>query len=151
MISKLVNIMKKTLIILTALLLFTNCFSQEFKNYELKRLKSFGLNTKPNELSNSINYLNLDTILEKDKERRTKKTLGIVFTSLSALTTAFGVMVISGSKNDQEGVGESIGSMFVAMGVIELGVSIPLFISSNKRKNERDRLIEIYKSTDKLN
>tara|TARA_R110000868_G_scaffold16056_6_gene72605 strand:- start:94623 stop:94826 length:204 start_codon:yes stop_codon:yes gene_type:complete len=67
------------------------------------------------------------------------------------LTTAFGVMVISGSKNDQEGVGESIGSMFVAMGVIELGVSIPLFIASNKRKNERDRLIEIYKSTDKLN
>jgi hypothetical protein len=143
--------MKKTLIILTALLLFTNCFSQEFKNYELKRLESFGLNAKPNEPSNLINYLNFDAILEKDKERRTKKTLGIVFTSLSALTTAFGVMVISGSKNDQEGVGESIGSMFVGIGVIELGVSIPLFLSSNKRKNERDRLIEIYKYKAKLN
>jgi hypothetical protein len=38
----------------------------------------------------------LDTILEKIKERRTKFRDSF-FTSLSALTTAFEVMVISGS------------------------------------------------------
>jgi hypothetical protein len=62
----------------------------------LKRLESFGLN-KPNEKSNSINYLNLDTILEKIKKEE-QKNFRNSFTSLSALTTAFGVMVISGSK-----------------------------------------------------
>ena len=55
-------------------------------------------------------------------------------------------MVISRSKNDQEGVGQSIGTMFVVAGAIELGISIPLFISSKKRKKERDKLIEYYKT-----
>jgi hypothetical protein len=138
--------MKKTLITLTILLLSTICFSQTFKNYELKRLNSFEINLNSIDLNNTTDYLNLKAILEKDKKRRTNKTAGIILTSLSALTTTFGIMVISRSKNDQEGVGQSIGTMFVVAGAIELGVSIPLFISSKKRKKERNKLIEYYKT-----
>ena len=138
--------MEKTLITLTILLLSTICFSQTFKKYELKRLNSFEINLNSIDLNDSTDYLNLKAILEKDKKRRTNKTAGIILTSLSALTTTFGIMVISRSKNDQEGVGQSIGTMFVVAGAIELGVSIPLFISSKKRKKERDKLIEYYKT-----
>ena len=130
---------------LTILLLSNICFSQTFKDYEFKRLNSFEINLNSIDLNNSTDYLNLKTILEKDKKRRTNKTVGIILTSLSALTTTFGIMVISNSKNDQEGVGQSIGTMFVVAGAIELGISIPLFISSKKRKKERNKLIEYYK------
>ncbi|WP_369049372.1 hypothetical protein [Tenacibaculum sp. UWU-22] len=138
--------MNRTVITLSILFLSTIGFSQTFKNYELKRLSSFEINFNSINLNNSTDYFNLKTILGKDKKRRTNKTVGIVLTSLSALTTTLGIMVISGSKNAQEGVGESIGMMFVATGVIELGISIPLFISSNKRKKERNKLIEYYKN-----
>lgn len=138
--------MKNTLITLTILLTCTVCFSQNLKNCEIKRLNSFEINLNSIDLNNSTDYLNLKTILEKDKKRRTNKAVGIVLTSLSALTTTFGIMVISGYKNDQEGVGQSIGTMFVVAGAIELGVSIPLFISSKKKKKERNKLIEYYKT-----
>lgn len=32
----------------------------------------------------------------------------------------------------------------MVVGVIELGISIPIFISSKKRKKERNELIELY-------
>jgi hypothetical protein len=34
--------------------------------------------------------------------------------------------------------------MFIAAGIVQLGVSA-LFVSSNKRKKDRDKLIELYK------
>jgi hypothetical protein len=41
--------------------------------------------------------------------------------------------IISSSRNDQEGLGQTIGTMFIAAGIVQLGVSA-LFVSSNKRK-----------------
>jgi hypothetical protein len=64
---------------------------------------------------------------------------------LTILSTAFGVKLISDNKNSEEGVGHSIGVMFVTGGVISAGISVPLFISSSKRKKERDKLLELYK------
>ena len=138
--------MKKTLIVSAILLFSTICFSQNFKTYEFKRLNSFEINLDAIDLNYSTDYLKLKTILEKDKKRRTNKTAGIILTSLSALTTTFGFVLISNHKNDEEGVGQSIGTMFVVAGAIKLGVSIPLFISSKKRKKERNKLIEYYKT-----
>ncbi len=128
-------------------LIFTSniCSTQTFNQKENKRLDSFGINMNNIDLYNQSNYLNLETILLKDKKRRTNKTFGIVLTSLSALTTTFGAIVFANSRDDEEGVAQSIGTMFVAIGAIELGISIPLFISSSKRKNERNKIIENYK------
>jgi hypothetical protein len=137
--------MQRATITLIVLLIFNNCFSQTFKNYEIKRLKTFEINTESIELNNSVNYLDLKAILEKEQKRKTNKTLAIVLTSLSALTMTYGAKIITSSKDDQEGLGGSIGIMIMTAGVVELGVSIPLFISSNKRKKERDNLIELYK------
>ncbi len=127
------------------ILTFNICSAQTFNQKENKRLDSFGINMNNIDLYEQNNYLNLETILLKDKKRRTNKTFGIVLTSLSALTTTFGAIVFANSRDDEEGVAQSIGTMFVAIGAIELGISIPLFISSSKRKKERNELIENYK------
>lgn len=137
--------MKKTLTTLITLLLLTNGFSQTYKEYELRRLNSFGIHLDSVEINNAAKPLNISAILEKEKKRRTNKTSAIVLTSLSVLTTTYGALLFSASKNEQEGLGKSISLMVMTVGVIELGTSIPLFISSNKRKKERDKLIELYK------
>jgi len=135
----------KLLSILFLLLLSANTFAQTFKNREIKRLNSFGIDLTSIDLNEETNYLNLETILKKEKKRRTNKTVGIALTTLGLLTTGFGTALIVNSKDQEEGLPQSIGTMFVAMGVVELGISIPIFIATSKRKKERDKLIRIFK------
>jgi hypothetical protein len=132
--------------------IFNICSAQTFEQKEIKRLNSFEINLNNIDLNDQSNYLNLKTILEKERKRRTNKTFGIILTSLGALTTTFGTLVIANSKDDNNGVigqsngiGQSIGAMIIAVGAIELGISIPLFISTSKRKKERDELVLKYK------
>jgi hypothetical protein len=46
------------------------------------------------------------------KKKKTNKTLVLYLTSLSALTMTYGAKIISSSRNDQEGLGQTIGTMF---------------------------------------
>ena len=135
--------MKNILLIFLILISFKN-YSQNFKEKELKKIESFGINLTEFDHNEKrvINDWNL--ILEKEKRRKNNKTVGIILTSLSVLSTTFGAKILSESKNDEEGVGQFIGSMFVAGGIINAGISVPLFISSSKRKKERNKLIELY-------
>lgn len=123
--------------------------AQNFSNKEINRLNSFRVSLNNIDLNDQNSYLDLEKILEKEKKRRTNKFFGIALTSLSALTTTFGGIVIANSKDDQEGVGQSVGTMFVVIGIAELGISIPLFISTKKRKKERNKLIEKYNQNQK--
>lgn len=138
--------MQKVIVTLIVLFIFSNSFSQTFKKYEIKRLNKFEINTDSLALNNSLNYLNLKAILMHEQKRKTNKTVAIVLTTLSALTMTAGAEIFSKSRNSQEGLGQSIGTMFIAAGVIELGITVPLFISSNKRKKDRNELIELYKN-----
>ncbi|SHG98387.1 hypothetical protein SAMN05444372_112113 [Flavobacterium micromati] len=137
--------MKKTLLTLSMLLVFNNCISQSFKKYELRRLSSFEIETETNDIYQTKNYLDLKNILEKEQIQRTRKTEAIIFASLSILTTAFGAITYSNSRNAENGIGQSIGTLFMGIGVVKSGISIRLFVSSNKRKKQRDELIESYK------
>jgi NADH:ubiquinone oxidoreductase subunit K len=130
---------------LSIILVFNNCISQSFKKYELKRLNAFKIKNETTDIYNSENYLYLKDILEKEQKQITRKTGGIIFTSLSILITALGARIYSNSRNAENGIGQSIGTLFMAVGIVELGISIPIFISSNKRQKERDKLIESYK------
>ncbi|MDV7187916.1 hypothetical protein R3X25_11545 [Lutibacter sp. TH_r2] len=136
--------MKNYLLILLSFISMNN-YSQILNERKLNKIESFGINlTNFNQNEQKvINDWNL--ILDKDWKRKKTKTAGIVFTSLSILSTAFGAKLISDNKNSEEGVGHSIGVMFVTGGVISAGISVPLFISSSKRKKERDKLIKLYK------
>jgi len=137
--------MKNILLIFLILISFKN-YSQNFKEKELKKIESFGINLTEFDFNEKkvINDWNL--ILKKEKKRKKNKTIGIVLTSLSALTTAFGIYVISNTRNEGEGesFGDVIGGMAIAVGVIEGGISIPLYISSSKRRKERNKLIKLY-------
>lgn len=138
--------MKQSLVILVALFVCTNSFSQDFKNYEIKRLKSFGINPDTTEFNFAANYLDFKTILKKERKRRTNKTVGIIFASVGAITVISGLNNRSTSTDEQGGgIGQFIQDLFIGVGVIELGVSVPLFISSHKRKKERDKLIQLYR------
>ena len=81
----------------------------------------------------------------KDRKRKITKTTAIIFTSLSILSTTFGAKLITDNKNSEEGVGQSIGTIFIAGGVASAGISIHLFNFTSKRKKERNKLIELYK------
>ena len=87
----------------------------------------------------------LNKILILEKKRRKNKRTGIILTSLSVLTTAYGIIALSYDKsNDGTGraIQETIGGISLGLGVVSAGISIPIFKSSKKRKNERDKLIE---------
>ena len=55
-----------------------------------------------------------------------------------------GSKIISENRNAEEGLGKTIGEMFVAGGITSAGISVPLFISTSKRKKERNELIKKY-------
>ncbi len=132
----------KFLILLT--LFFLNSYSQVLNEKDLNKIESFGIIQTDFNLNDKIVINDWNLILEKDKKRKTNKTVGIIFTALSIFSTTLGAKLISENKNSQEGLGQSIGTMFVVGGIINLGISVPLFISSSKRKKERDKLIELY-------
>ena len=136
----------KKLLIFTTLLVSLNCFSQTFKNFEIKKLNSFGINIDSIDLSNNVNQLNLKAILKKDRRMRKNKTAGIILTSLSVLSTSFGILILSRKNVTGEGeaFNELFGGMFIGGGVLGGGISIPLFNSSKRRRKERNKLIKFY-------
>lgn len=137
----------KKIILFVLLLLTFGLQGQNLTEKQLNKLKTYGIPTKKFDYNNEIIQANLKLILLKDKKRKTNLVTGIVFSSLTIATTAFGAKIIDNSKNNEEGLGQAIGSMFIAGGIIELGISVPFYISSHKRKKERDNIIQMYQSS----
>jgi len=121
---------------------------QELKPKQIQKIENFGI--EYNRLRNeNIDYNNnFSEILKLDRKRKKNKTIGYVFSSLGLLTATGGILLLTNIKsnpnNDMDEAGAYqalIGGFFTSIGVIEIGVSIPLFISSKKRKKERNQEI----------
>ncbi len=136
--------MKSVFLLIVVLISYTNTTAQNFNKKEIKKLNSFQIDLQQIDFNKPENKLNLDLILKKDRLRKANKNWAIVLVSLSALTTASGIKLLSESNDDIEGLAGAMGAMLTVGGVISGGVSIPLFISSKKRKNERDKLIKLF-------
>lgn len=103
-------------------------------------MKSFGIDYEQIIGDNASYSDELRLILEKDRMYNKNKTVGFALGGLGILTAAGGILIIS--ERDGNGLSRAIvGGGIIALGAIEMGVSIPLFSSSNKRKKERDKLI----------
>lgn len=123
--------------------------AQELKQRELKKISKLGIETV--HINNYGEQLTNDfrDILRADRKRKTNKTVGIILTSLSALSIGSGVLVSSGQEgsfwheNPFRGL---VGGILIGTGAIEGGIGIPLLFVSKKRKRERDRLIKEYRA-----
>lgn len=138
--------MKKKLVVLF-IFVFNFCFSQAqtLKKSELRKLSTFGINLNSANLDDQSKYLNLIHLLKAERKRKKNKCVGIILTSFSALSTLYGTRIISNAKGgDAEPFGNIIGGVFIGFGVVNAGISVPLFIAANKHKKERNRLISLY-------
>lgn len=126
--------------------------SQKLKQKELNMISQLGIDTV--NLNNYDNKVTKDfrNILRADRKRKSNKTVGIIFSSLSAISLGLGTAILAtpveseGHENAFRGL---IGSFAIVTGAIEGGIGIPLLFVSKKRKSERDLLIKEYKGQPK--
>lgn len=131
-------------------LLFTAIgYGQTLSPNQIKKIESFGINYNLLATENQNIEADFLEIIEKEQKRKKNKKSGYVFGSLGVLTITSGILVLSKvDHNDtQDNLSEAdslltvLGGFVTAVGAIELGISIPLFVSSKKRKKERNALI----------
>ncbi|MFY0629601.1 MAG: hypothetical protein JXR05_04415 [Flavobacteriaceae bacterium] len=120
--------------------------AQTLSEKKIDKLNGLSINTDRLNLNDITIQKSLNEILKLDRKRKTNKTLGIVFTSISAIGIITGLLMVS-SGNTLEGghdFATPIGGIMIAGGVAYGGISIPFWISSNKRKKERDKLMKLF-------
>lgn len=141
---------KKITTSLVIALLFTLVGNGQTLNpNQIKKIESFGINYNLLTTENQNIETDFLEIIKKEQKRKKNKTLGYIFGSLGVLTTTSGILVLSkvDNNNTQDNLNEGdalltvFGGIVAAVGAIELGVSIPFFVSSKKRKKERNALI----------
>jgi len=121
--------------------------SQSLSNKNILKLNKLDIKIKKLNYKDVNIQNDLNEILFLDKKRRRNKRTGIILTSLSILTTSFGIIALTHDKaNDGTGRAyqELIGGMSLGLGIVSGGITIPIFNSAKKKKKERDKLIEKY-------
>ena len=144
--------MKNKILLLSLILLSITVNSQEFKEKEITKIENFGIDFESLNKSDPNIQQDLNSILLHNKKRRRRKTAAIILGSLSAVTTSIGIIQVAkkgdesnaSRRNEAEAYENLIGSFLIAVGTIEAGIAIPLFISSKKKKRKRNELIKIY-------
>ena len=118
--------------------------AQTLSDEEIKSFEKFGLHLSAIDFQNETTNSDFQAIIFNDERRKRTKAYGFVFSSLGVVSTAFGIGMIESGRNQQEGLVQSIGGLFVGVGAANFGIAIPLFITSHKSKKRRDRLLELY-------
>jgi len=116
--------------------------AQNLNEMEIYQLKELHINFEKVNLTDYNTQLNLQSILDLDRTRKTNKTFAIIFTSLSALSLILGGAIIS--KKNESIIAQALGDVILTGGIIFSGISIPFWVSSGKRKKQRDRLIKLF-------
>ena len=91
--------MKTKLKIISLLSFFTVILQgQELKPKQIQKIERF--NIEYNRLENKNNGNDFLEILKKERQRKTNKTIGYVFSSLGLLTTTGGILILSNIKSN---------------------------------------------------
>ena len=81
-------------------------------------------------------------ILENDRKYKTNKTAGFVLGGLGLASTIGGILIMDNGNGN--GLSRTIvGGGTTVLGLTGMGISIPLFTTSNKRRKERDKMISV--------
>jgi hypothetical protein len=128
----------KRIILLISIFSFLNGFTQDFSEKEIAKLNKLNIKTESLNLNDFNIQKDLNEILNLERKRKTNKTFGIILTTLSLATITAGIIEVS-KKND---LNQTLGTVGIVAGIIEGGISIPLWKSSKKRKKERDELLK---------
>lgn len=121
--------------------------AQELKQRELNKISKLGINTGDLNIYDEQLTQDFRDILRANRKRKSNKTVGIILTSLSAISLGLATAVLATpveSEGHESAYRGLIGTFFIATGVIEGGIGIPLIFVSKKRKRERDLLIQKY-------
>lgn len=122
--------------------------SQDFSPKQQQRLDYLGLDYNYLIQQSEVNEQQLRKILDMDRKRKNNLIMGTGFAGLGLLFLATGVSILGQNSdcNDTrlcENTGQVIvGGGLVMLGTIEVGISLPLFISSLKRKKLRNNMIK---------
>lgn len=117
---------------------------KELTPRNLKTLNDLGIKSESKVSYEQFDQLN--QILQADRKKNHNKTAGFVFTGVGVLASTMGIVMIDSSKNDQEGLGGTIGTMITVVGVAHIGASVPFFLGAKKQKKRRDAFIKEYKN-----
>ncbi len=127
----------KNILALIVLFSFFNGYSQSLSNQEKTQLKSLNITTENLDLSNFTVQKKLNDILKLERKRMTNITVAIVLTSLAASTVIF-----AGNFNKKDVRSNTFRGIALSQSAIFAAATIPLWLASNKRKKERNRLIK---------
>ena len=128
-------------IFLIIFLFFFELNGQELKEKDIQKLESFGLEYQKHTEENHDYNNNVFEILKNDRKGKKNKTLGFIIGGLGLLTSTGGILILTGGDENGSLQRTIMGNGTIVLGALEMGVSIPLFCSSKKRKKERDKLI----------
>ena len=138
--------MKKILMIIT-IITYCNLHSQKLTSKSLNKLSELNIqysNFDTNDLKIQTDF---NKILKLDRKRKTNKTFGVIFSSISVVGIITGsIMRYQGNKikegHNFQGV---LGALMIGSGVVYGGISVPFWICKKKRRKERDLLLLKYK------
>jgi len=130
----------KKIAILILLFSFYSGISQTLSEKEIAKLNSLEIKTEKLNLENTTIQKDLNEILKLERKRKKNKTIGIVMTTISVSGMILGGALLS----KDNGLTDVFGGMMVAGGAVYGGISIPFWVSSKKRKKERDELIKMF-------
>ncbi len=133
----------KTFVLLIILGLSLSTNAQNFSKHELKILNRLKFETSQLETPDLKIQKELNQVLFLQKKYKTNHTFSSIFTTLGVSSVILGsLLIFQNGKNKGAGLAQSLGLYCIAVGALNIGISIPFRAGGKKRKQERDALIE---------
>ncbi|MER3319690.1 MAG: hypothetical protein RIB79_15465 [Allomuricauda sp.] len=123
-------------------------YTQDFSPKQQQQLDYLGLDYHYLIQQSEANEQRLLDILDENRKRKNNLVMGAGFAGLGLLfLTTGGVILGQDADCKDTGMCENTGQVIVGgglmvLGTFEIGVSLPLFLSSIKRKKKRNKMIQ---------
>ena len=135
----------RKIIFLLILLFSYSVNAQAISEKKIYKLNHLSINTDRLDMNDITIQKSLNEILKLDRKRKTNKTVGIILTSISAVAIVTGTLLVSrNTSGNGHDFATPMGGLIITGGVAYGAVSIPFWISSSKRKKERDKLMKLF-------